>query len=235
MVNQRPSSSQTIGADAAQAAKHLNVPTQPPKTAKPSLPTVKSIEPPADAAIDAADVNLPVNVAQPPAVVTTAVKTVQGIKAATFDGAILEIKENGTVAEKSLCNVLETYIERMAPLKPISPEEGARAQYSLWKALSTLLENGPDNEFKKLWELILKYFDNYKDGVFGDRYIYRFSQNWTWAKTENEAYIRLLNLIKVSANPITRSMALRQVNLDATMQVGFSEMAKNRLISFYAA
>lgn len=150
-----------------------------------------------------------------------------------FDALIAQIKESGTRAQKDLVNSLEHYMVNMKPGKPVNPDEGARHQYVLWKTITGITETAPVDEFKKLWSILLGYFNQYGKGVFHDRYVFRFSEFWQYDERQLAAFQRILNLLKLTANPKTRAMGLRQVDMNRTLADGFTEEGRQRIVGFY--
>jgi len=157
----------------------------------------------------------------------------QVIEYTEFETLINKIKESGTATQKTLILAIETYMEKMKPGMPVDDATGARNQYVFWKTISGLVERAEKDEFKKLWSILLGYFDQYKDGAFHDRYVFRFSEFWHYSISELNAYQRVINLIKLTANAKERESGLKQVDLERTLAEGFSEEARQRIITFY--
>lgn len=150
-----------------------------------------------------------------------------------FRALIEKMKTDGTKDEKKLIANIEQYMQRMAPGQPMGGDDGARNQHALWKVIQGLVERAPQEEFRKLWNILLGYFEESKDGVFGDRYIFRFAESWHHSEAELTAFQRILNVIKLTSNANERSKGLRQVDLGRSLETGFSEEARQRLLSFY--
>lgn len=150
-----------------------------------------------------------------------------------FTKLIDDLKVSGTSTQKILITSIEKYIDTMTPGKPVKDDAGAKSQYDLWKIISYLAEQAPGDEFKKLWNILLAYFEEYKDGVFHDRYIYRFSEFWVWPEHELNGMHRILNLVKLTCNPADRGHGLKNVSLDRSLTEGFSEEARQRITTFY--
>jgi len=155
------------------------------------------------------------------------------IKTSSFSDKIAELKSSGTTYQKNLISSLEIYISKMKPGAPVTSSEGARHQYVLWKTITALLVEIPADEFKKLWNILLAYFNEYDKTVFGDRYVFRFSEFWSWPEDELSAFQRILNLIKLTANANNRAANIKQVSMERTLDGWFSEEARSRIMSFY--
>jgi hypothetical protein len=144
-----------------------------------------------------------------------------------------ELKESGTVYEKALVNSLEAYSAKMAPGIPIDVEVGAHEQWVLWSTLRSVIQSAPDEEFKRLWSIVLAYAEEHKDGAFTEGCLFRFSEYWRFDLEELAGFHRILNLIKATSNIDTRAKSLRTVDLTRTLDKGISERGRSRLVSFY--
>lgn len=185
------------------------------------------------AAVQEVAVQEPVAVAEQAVVVKNTV--VKPVVTMPKEAAVVidEMRSNGTVYEKMLLASVDNYKFKMAPGAPIDADTGAREQYNLWKAISSIVENSPESEFTKLWSVLLIYVNDNINGIFADRYIYRFAANWSWSESELKAYQRILNLITVTCDPATRSTNIRKVNIHKTLAEGFTEKAKQRISNYY--
>jgi hypothetical protein len=168
-----------------------------------------------------------------PEVKNLAVAPVVNSTEPNLDAVFEQMRQTGTVYEKMTMASLDAYKDNMTPGLPVSPDAGARQQYNLWKLLEALVEASPEAEFKKLWSVTLAFIHGNINGVFNDRYVYRFADQWVWGLGELNAFQRLLNLATTTANSATRKNDLRRVSIDKTLAEGFSEKAKQRLGNYY--
>jgi hypothetical protein len=150
-----------------------------------------------------------------------------------FSSVFEKMRQSGTVYEKMTMASLDFYVAKMQPGFPVSPEDGARQQYGLWKLFETLLEGAPEAEFKKLWSVLLAYVHQNINGVFNDRYVYRFADQWVWGLDELSNMQRVINLVITTCNPATRKDDVRRVSISRTFAEGFSEKAKQRIANYY--
>lgn len=162
-------------------------------------------------------------------VVEQATEVVQDNFEATFD----KIAQTGSTHEKALINALKTYVSTMAPGQTMDPDAGASRQYHLWMSLRSVIQAAPEQEFKRLWSIVLAFAEKYKDAAFGERYVMRFAEYWRQDTDELTAFQRLINLIKLTCDPQTREKGLRQVDLTRSLDKGLSEQGRSRIISFY--
>lgn len=161
------------------------------------------------------------------------VENTQQNNATDFSSFIQGFKENGTVAQKSLISGIEQYMRNMAPGVPVDFDSGAKFQHTFWKLISGVAESAKPDEFKKLWSILLAYFNEFKTTVFHERYVYRFSENWVWSQTDLNGFQRILNILHLTCDPNTRALGLKQVSLDRSLSEGFSDDARQRIVGFY--
>lgn len=150
-----------------------------------------------------------------------------------IDDYLNDIKENGTITQKNLIAALDKYLEDLKPRKPVANNKGADTQYLFWKTLWSVIEHSGQDEFKSLWTIVLAYFDKFKNDAFNERYVYRFAEYWNANVDELTAFQRLLNLIHLTADPKQRSLGLKQVNVDKSLELMFSEQGRQKVLSFY--
>lgn len=149
-------------------------------------------------------------------------------------------KHHGSKSHKDLIYTIEKYVSDMKPGKPLKFHEGATHQINLWKAISSLISHTSHDEFSALWGLLLLLVHVHKDGVFHDRYVFRFSHPDTnspspWRDTDLTAFQRIMSIIKISADPETRHNTTKQVHLERSLEVGFTESDVQKLINFYTS
>lgn len=147
---------------------------------------------------------------------------------------IERINEAGTSLEKNLLFTFNEYIKKMAPKVRVLGDDGARQQYMLWLTIRNVVNDSPNNEFKSLWNTILSFFNEYKEGVFAETHVFRFSEFWQWDKKELDAFQRIVNLIKLTADPKSRATNLRQIDMNRALVFPINDTGRTRLLSFYS-
>jgi len=145
-----------------------------------------------------------------------------------------KIKAEGTPTEQALLKGLDAYVNVMAPGKAVDSKTGALQQHTLWQNLRFVVQSSPDGEFSRLWNLVLAFAHLHKDGAFHERYIMRFSEDWHYDLDDLTAFQRLINLIKLTADSAKREQTLKQVDINRTLDKGFNDRGRTRLISFYS-
>ncbi len=202
-----------------------------PKTA-PKATQTKATEAPQTEApvVQETAASTPAPAPEPVAPVAESTQEKQTVSA--FEAKIADLKKTGTEAQKAVIATIERYMENMSVIRPTTPTEGAMYQGQLaWLLNNVTHRYGAD--FKPAWSLILEYFNEYKDGVFGERHVYRFFEQSNMGAQQIEAFQRLVNLIILTANPKTRKESLKQVDIERTLAVGFDETARQNLLAFY--
>lgn len=151
-----------------------------------------------------------------------------------FSGYVDWVKNYGTSVQKEIVRVMENYIAAMKPGRLIKDEDGAKTQLALFTLINGVLNTPKPEEFVSAWNTILAFYNEYSDTVFGLRMINRFLHMWPGSQTAYRMLLAANNLIMLTANPKTRSGGLKQVNLDKTMSQGFTDLARQRIMEFYA-
>lgn len=164
------------------------------------------------------------------------------VKKTSFESQIEKFRQSGTEEQKRLVRALDSFVETTFPfekdgytLRKITDDAGVTAQHQLFQALYHVIERSPEEEFKKLWNIALAYFANYKETVFNGKWVYRWAYAWSWGEEKLDLLQRLVNLMMLTCDPNTRRNELRKVDLVRTVEIVLSEEGKNRLIAFYSS
>lgn len=127
------------------------------------------------------------------------------------------------------------YMEKMKPKAPMSADIGMRHQILLYRTLMNVVNVVDDIDFKEAYSTVLKLFEIGKDDVFHEYHVYRFMDHIALSENDRKAFPRFLNLIKITAPVKGRAAAMRQVDLNKTMEFSFSEAARQRIMAYYSA
>ena len=182
--------------------------------------------------VSSAPVVKPVVVAPAPIPKATNLASQATVHTNDFASYIAKTKLTGTHTERAFISQIEDYVAKMKPGQIVTPEEGANHQLNLWRLIKTTLANAT-GEFNTLFGMLLGYAYAHKNGVFHDRYIFRFSENFTFNPEEIQAFQAILNLVNVTCIPGDRKALLRQVDLHRTLAVYFDEPTRQRVVAFY--
>ena len=127
---------------------------------------------------------------------------------------------------------LISYAEAMGSNTAVVPEEGGRWQYSLFTSIKNVLNTADQNQFNKEWATILNFFHKNKNGIFNEKFLFRFAEHWTGSATEYTTARRLLFTLIQTADPKTRRTALASIKLDMVTE-GLTEAQRVKLLNFY--
>jgi hypothetical protein len=145
--------------------------------------------------------------------------------------AVASGAEFGAIGRRVL-DILRTYIEQMAPRRPVTDAKIVEQQRLLFEAMTKAINDSGD-DFEKLLKTVFAIFEEHKNGVFHETRVFRGTENLPMSYEDRTAFLRLLNLFKLVANPQSRKLNLKQVDLHASLQYGVTELGRNRLMSFF--
>lgn len=150
----------------------------------------------------------------------------------SFQSKVDNLKKEGTQQTKTLIMYLEQYLVDMAPRKPLTSAEIVHRQQAFWKSALLPLIEQPSENFHQSFSILVGFFREYSEGAFHERYLFRGVEHFTQAKEQTDAFLALLNLIKILSKAVDRKTALRQVDLGRTFAGIYSEDARNRVIGY---
>jgi len=212
-----------------QVNKQFSKPTNTTAPVVEAAPAVVYATPVVDVVPAAVVEAAPVVVAAPVAVVTS---TVVGMPT-TWDAYVQKVMVDGTEGQKEIAFRMEEYLAKMAPNMTQHDHSGSQHQLALWGTLKAAM-NKNVLEFKPCWDLVLGYFKEHRAGTMSDMYVARFFSAINLSDVEIKAFQHTLDLCALTCDPATRSITLRQINLNAVTAVGMTEQAKANIISYYA-
>lgn len=128
---------------------------------------------------------------------------------------------------------LKIYAEEMHPGKAISHEEGAKRQSGLYKLIMSILSTPNQADFNKEWNTLLSFFHQNSDGVFNEKYMFRFADRWLDGPTSYAFFRRIIYTIIQTANPATRRKAMESIVMERLID-GLTFDQKQKLVNFYA-
>lgn len=127
---------------------------------------------------------------------------------------------------------LDSYVENMRPGRPIEPKDGAAMQAVLWNTIRLILKQ-PAPDFVTLLNNLLNTIKVNRQGVFNERYVYRFLDEVRITAPERRNFERILNLFLTTCDPQTRLASLRQVSLQTTLSGFTNQDEVSKLTAFY--
>lgn len=137
-----------------------------------------------------------------------------------------------TLGMKLLEEGIAEYAAAMAPRKPVNDKDGRMYQVKLWRIIQGVLRS-PAKEFTKNYSRLLSLVNEHRDGVFSDRYIYRWMPELTLPGNDKKNFERILNLLVATADPATRAQGLKQVDLKLIVNGLKDGEHQQRLLEYY--
>lgn len=125
-----------------------------------------------------------------------------------------------------------TYLERMAPTRPISNTDGAKEQVALYKAIQNIV-NRQEVYFTQLFTALLAIFKAELKGALGDRYRLRFMESVVMGEGDRKGFNYLTHLLCVGADPVSRSLALKSINYDRALSNGVTPAGRDRVLAYF--
>ena len=129
-------------------------------------------------------------------------------------------------------NELLDYTKRMAPNKTMTPEAGAANQAGLYSTILNIIDHS-GADFSIAFSAMLCIFNEYKNGAFGGAYALRFMESVPLNSLKRKAFIKMVNLLSMTANPKTRKDAMRHIDLKREVLAPFSEESRMRIESYF--
>lgn len=111
---------------------------------------------------------------------------------------------------------LNQYLERCAPMKPITMEQGIQAQKSLDVLFRYVINLKDPQGFRSGMDHLRVFISKHRDGLFSDTYAYRFTGGLSDAGNIRESHIQLIELFRVYTNPIKETR--KQIHLPSMIK-----------------
>jgi hypothetical protein len=145
---------------------------------------------------------------------------------------IASAMEKATPIGRLILQQVEQYLISMHHKRPVTAIAGASEQVKFYRALRSMIEN-LTTDFNLVYSTVLALFEDEKNATLGCRHVNRFMSHVALNEKEAQTYLRLTNLLSITANPKSRAITVRQVDIDATLEHNFSEAGKQRVKAFY--
>lgn len=127
---------------------------------------------------------------------------------------------------------LQEYVAAMKPGRPITVSEGITQQRKLWNCLILTLQQ-KNEDFVSHYAEFLNVIHTHRQGVFHERYVYRFMSELPLTVDELSTFKRMLNLLLRTCDPRDRHITLRQIDLRTTLSSLHNEQQRQNVMSFY--
>lgn len=135
-------------------------------------------------------------------------------------------------AIRSVYTRIRNYVIAMDLTKRIDPKVGAQQQRDLYNTFIMALNTDARVSFICL-NILLFVYDSLKDSVFSERYAYRYIDRLELAGQQIRTFRYISHLFISTANPGTRRINLRRVDLMLVANSISIEIAKDNLVRYY--
>jgi len=138
------------------------------------------------------------------------------------------------MAELSVEELIQPYLDAMRPNKPITMQEAAEQTESLYRLMESIFKNNTTQEaFNAAWSKFLSIVKQYRDEHFHETKVYRGVPQWSLGNIAYTKFTRLTQLALETCDEGPNSKFLRTINLDRFFTEGFSEEDKQKIMGFY--
>lgn len=140
--------------------------------------------------------------------------------------------EEHSVQVRNVYNRLKRYVEVMDLSKVTSSKEGASLQRDLYNTFIMALNVEARTSFICL-NMILFIYNYFSESIFSESFAYRYIDRVELANKQLKSFRYLMHLFIATANPATRRINLRRVDLVLVAEELNIQLAKDNLIRYY--
>lgn len=148
---------------------------------------------------------------------------------------LASILKNVPPANQIDINRIQIYIEKMAPRRPIDAKVGVAEQVALYRSIQNII-NRQEDYFTQLFSALLFLFKTEgATGALSDRYRMRFMENVTLPVGDRKAFANITAMLHILADPASRAIAMKQVNLERALENGLTAEGRDRVLNYFGA
>ncbi len=145
--------------------------------------------------------------------------------------------EGVSVATKLAFEKLERYMNEMDPKKPMDDDTAGRWQVQLFGVMMAIINRIPMEDFEAAFTVLLRTFalnQNTINDVFYEANVFRAMSHIQLTNEEDrQTFLYVTHLLKVSADPKGRAVALRQVDLKKALgSRSITEAGRQRVLNY---
>lgn len=141
------------------------------------------------------------------------------------------VKQTNNAAVINYVNELMDYAKKMAPAQTMNSEAGAINQAGLYTTIVNIIDHS-GADFRIAFSALLCIFHEYRNAAFGGAYVLRFMDSVSLNGARRKAFIKIVNLLSMAANPKTRKAALKHIDLKREILPPFGEASRMRIESY---
>lgn len=174
--------------------------------------------------------------------VTKTVEKTAGVGRTTSSAAVVATDELQERLDRILKDVpaasynditrIRIYCKNMAPGKQLTPAAGAAEQSALYRSIQNII-NRQGTYFTPLFTALLAVFAAERTAALGDRYRNRFMEHVVLSQSDRNAFLSLTHLLSVTADPKSRELALKQLDLELALENGLTAEGKLRVLGYF--
>jgi hypothetical protein len=186
---------------------------------KPSVANTQAVQ---EQVVPEAKEETPVQEEQKPSVTNT--------QAPTSPSTPVAIK----MAELTVEEMLQTYLEVMKPNRPIITQTAAEQTQSLYRVMESIFKNNDtQDKFNAAWSKFLSIVKQYREEHFHESRVYRGVPQWNLGNSAYTKFTRLIQLALETCQDGANSKFFKTINTDKFFTEGFSESDKQKIMGFY--
>lgn len=138
------------------------------------------------------------------------------------------------MAELTVEEMLQPYLETMKPNRPIATQAAAEQTQSLYRVMESVFRNNDtQDKFNAAWSKFLSIVKQYREEHFHETRVYRGVPQWNLGNTAYTKFTRLVQLALETCQDGANSKFFKTINTDKFFTDGFSESDKQKIMSFY--
>ena len=128
---------------------------------------------------------------------------------------------------------LKEFVAQMQPSVRLTPEQGGQQQTMFYQILVQAI-NTPAEDFGSVFPLMMKIIQDNLHGCFAAENMHRYTPHVTMPAASVTHFRNLLNAVVALADPGTRQIAVRQINVDQAFgDRKIKEESRQRVMSFF--
>lgn len=137
-----------------------------------------------------------------------------------------------TMTALAITQTLESYADTMKVGKVLPDSKAAPAQLMLYRAIRRIMTlEGRD--FTDNWTALLDFFYEHRQDLFTDTNALRGVHAMTLSANDYRSFEALINLLLKTADPSTRGVELKKIDLIRTLAYVTDEGQRNNVIGYY--
>lgn len=130
-------------------------------------------------------------------------------------------------------HAFDDYVAKMRPRAPVTVDDISRNQAVLAHTLTSVINRLDGDDFHLMFNYVLQQFKQHAEGVFRPVLVNRGMDLVPLAPEALRLFQRLINMFTLLADPATREVAHRQIDLAKTLAGAISEPGRQRVFQFF--